>query len=51
MIRRIIWSWLALMEGSADFIISGDHHLIDIKNYQGIKIVNPAKFLDIMERE
>jgi putative PIN family toxin of toxin-antitoxin system len=39
------------MEGSADYIISGDHHLLDLKNYQGIKIVNPARFLELIERE
>jgi uncharacterized protein len=34
--------------GRADFIISGDHHLTDLKNYQGIKIVGPAAFLGLM---
>jgi putative PIN family toxin of toxin-antitoxin system len=38
------------MEGQADFIISGDHHLTDLKNYQGIKIVDPATFLAFMTR-
>jgi putative PIN family toxin of toxin-antitoxin system len=33
------------MEGQADFIILGDHHLRDLKNYQGIKIVTPSSFL------
>ncbi len=37
------------LEGNADFIISGDHHLIDLENYQGIKIVNPARFLELLE--
>jgi uncharacterized protein len=37
------------MEGNADFIISSDHHLLDIKEYQGIKILNPAKFLELIE--
>jgi uncharacterized protein len=32
------------LEGQADFIISGDHHLTDLKDYQGIKIVDPATF-------
>jgi uncharacterized protein len=41
----------AAVEGSADFIISGDHHLLDLKDYQGIKIVNPARFLELMEGE
>jgi hypothetical protein len=35
-------------EGRADFIISGDHHLTDLKNYQGIKIVAPATFLALI---
>jgi len=39
------------VEGTADFIISGDHHLPDLENYQGIKIVNPPRFLDLLERE
>jgi hypothetical protein len=38
------------MEGQADFIISGDHHLTDLENYQGIKIVGPATFLAFMTR-
>jgi hypothetical protein len=37
--------------GQADFIISGDHHLIDLKNYQGIKIVTPAGFLELIGGE
>ena len=38
------------IEGQADFIISGDHHLTDLENYQGIKIVDPATFLALMTR-
>ncbi len=34
--------------GKANFIISGDHHLLDLENYQGIKIINPARFLEII---
>ena len=37
--------------GQADFIISGDHHLLDLKNYQGIKIVTPARFLELIGGE
>ena len=33
------------LEGQADFIISGDHHLTDLEDYQGIKIVAPSTFL------
>ena len=36
------------LEGRADFIISGDHHLTDLKNYQGIKIVAPSTFLALI---
>jgi putative PIN family toxin of toxin-antitoxin system len=38
------------LEGQADFIISGDHHLTDLKDYQGIKIVAPAAFLKLISR-
>ena len=37
------------VEGEADFIVSGDHHLTDLKSYQGIKIVKPAEFLKLWE--
>lgn len=37
-------------EGQADFIISGDHHLTNLENYQGIKIVDPATFLAIFTK-
>ncbi len=37
------------LEGEADFIISGDHHLTDLKIFHGIKIVNPADFLKIIK--
>jgi putative PIN family toxin of toxin-antitoxin system len=35
--------------GQADFIISGDHHLLDLENYQAIKIVTPARFFELIE--
>jgi len=35
-------------EGNADFIISGDKHLLDIKVFQGIKILNPVDFLSFV---
>jgi uncharacterized protein len=34
-------------EGRADFIVSGDHHLTDLKDYQGIRIMAPAAFLSL----
>jgi putative PIN family toxin of toxin-antitoxin system len=33
------------LDGSADFIISGNRHLLDIKVYKGIEIVRAAEFL------
>lgn len=36
------------IEGKADFIISGDRHLKDIRSFKGIKIVDPASFLEII---
>ena len=39
------------VEGEANFIISGDRHLTDLKEFQGITIVNPATFLAITKRE
>jgi putative PIN family toxin of toxin-antitoxin system len=38
------------VEGQADFIVSGDHHLTDLENYQGIRIVDPTTFLALMTR-
>ncbi len=35
------------VEGGADFIISGDKHLKNLKSYQGIKIVDPAEFMEM----
>ena len=39
------------LEGEADYIISGDHHLTDLKIFQGTKIVNPADFLKIINTQ
>ena len=36
------------VEGQADYIISGDHHLTRLKAFQGIKIINPATFLELI---
>lgn len=33
-------------EGNADFIISGDKHLLELKNYKNCQIVTPKEFLD-----
>ena len=33
---------------NADYIVSGDRHLFDLKQYRGIKIVKPADFFKII---
>jgi predicted nucleic acid-binding protein len=40
----------AAVEGKADFIISGDHHLKDLRIYQGIRILDPSTFLKLMAK-
>jgi len=37
------------IEAHADFIISGDHHLTDLKEYKNIRIVNPDAFLKLIK--
>ncbi len=34
------------LEAKADFIVSGDHHLLELKHYQGIQIVNAKIFVN-----
>ena len=36
------------LEGGVDYIVSGDHHLTDLKSFQSISIVNPHMFLQVM---
>jgi len=36
-------------EARADFIVSGDRHLLELGSYKGIRIVTPAMFLELME--
>jgi len=38
------------VEGRADFIISGDRHLTNLKNFQGIKIIAPSTFLALIAK-
>jgi hypothetical protein len=37
------------VEGKADFVVSGDRHLIDLISFEGIPIVNPDNFLKFIE--
>jgi putative PIN family toxin of toxin-antitoxin system len=36
------------VDGNADYIVSGDKHLLDLKVYKGIEILNARSFLEIV---
>jgi putative PIN family toxin of toxin-antitoxin system len=36
------------VEGKADFVVSGDKHLKNLKTYKGIGIIDPAAFLNLI---
>jgi len=36
----------AAVAGQADFIVNGDKHLLDLKEYKGISIITPRAFLE-----
>ncbi len=38
-------------EGEADYIVSGDHHLLNIENYRGIEIIKAKAFLNIWSKQ
>jgi hypothetical protein len=40
----------AALEAKADFIISGDHHLKDLKVFGGIRILDPSAFLVLVTK-
>ena len=39
------------IDGKSDFVISGDRHLLDLKNYNNIKILNSREFLEIYKED
>ena len=39
------------LNGNADYIISQDRHLLDIKEFDGIKMVTPKEFLRILKTD
>ncbi len=41
----------AAVEENADFIVTGDKHLLDIKKYQNIHIIAPSQFLSLYLRK
>jgi putative PIN family toxin of toxin-antitoxin system len=38
----------AAIEGRAGFLVAGDSDLLDLKEYDGIRIVSPRVFLDLL---
>ena len=40
----------AAIEGKADFIVSGDRHLKELKAFRGIRILDPSTFLAFMTK-
>lgn len=41
----------AATEGDAGYIVSGDRHLLQLGGYEGVIILSPVKFLDVLSRE
>lgn len=39
----------AALETDAEYIVTGDRHLLALGSYRGIRIVQPAEFLDLLE--
>ena len=38
----------AAVEGLAQFVVTGDKHLLSVKSYENIRIVTPRIFLDLL---
>ena len=36
------------IEGDADYIVSGDTHLLGLGEYEGVRIVEPAEFVRVL---
>jgi putative PIN family toxin of toxin-antitoxin system len=41
----------AAVEGGAEFIVSGDRHLLNVRSHQGIEIVTPATLISFLESQ
>ena len=38
----------AAIAGEADFIVSGDHHLLDLKAFRGVPVIRVREFLEML---
>ena len=41
----------AAMAGEADYIVSGDAHLLDLREHRGIRVLSPSAFLSLLASE
>ncbi len=39
----------AALDGKAEFVVSGDRHLLDLKEYEDIRVVTPRAFLNLLK--
>src|SRR3989338_4519520 len=39
------------VEGKVDYIITQDNHLLKLKDFEGIRIVTPKEFLDLLKKQ
>ncbi len=37
-------------DGRGEFVVSGGHHLLDLKKFKGIRILSPKQMLDLLSR-
>ncbi len=38
------------LDGQVNYIVSGDLHLLNLKDFRGIKIVKPIEFLNVLDK-
>ena len=39
---------VAAVEGRAAFLVTGDPHLLAVTEYEGVRIMNPRAFLELL---
>ena len=39
------------IEGKVDYLISGDHHLLSIGKCEGVQLINPDGFIEVLAKE
>lgn len=37
------------LEGDAEYVVSGDDDLLDLQSYEGVRVIPPAEFIEIIE--